>query len=149
MESEQKRAVVVDPTELQLQSWGKVGVEDLQPSDLSTPEGVNARWLIYTHLVTLTQLKAAQVDVSTLRAENANLVEEKANLREKIASRGSDARFTALEIPVSIFTGFAIEMLAENAKDAFGWIMLIVGIVGLLLIRGQDVLSIFVRGNQK
>jgi hypothetical protein len=81
--------------------------------------------------VTLAQLKSSQGNEMRLQLEKGELQKDREDLRIGVAKLQSGARATLLEIPISVLSGFAINMLSTNPKDGVGWFMFIISLVML------------------
>lgn len=124
------------PMDMQIRAWDKISVEDLEASDLSSPQIVQI--LIHEQRVALTQLKASQIEVANLRGDSSKLKDEREYLRIQIATLESQVNATWLEIPISILSGFAINLLSSDAQNGLGWFLLILSVLMLVYLRGNQ-----------
>lgn len=136
-----------DPTDIQITAWEQINLEKLHPSDLCSPEAVQL--LIHIQRVTLAQLKSSKGSEARLALEKSQLQEEREDLRVEVARVQSRAHIGWLEIPISVLTGFAINMLSANPKDGVGWFMLIMGLVMLVFLRGGQAKSALLKAINK
>lgn len=128
-----------DPTDIQITAWEKIDVEKLKAEDLCSPEAIQL--LIHMHRVALTQLKITKASEAQLAQEKEQLRNDREELRVKMATLQSSDRTIWFEIPMSILSGFAINMLSINPKDGVGWLILIVNLTMLLFLRGRQAKS--------
>jgi len=128
-----------DPTDMQMNAWERINVDTLQAKDLCTPEAIQL--LIHMQKVTLAQLKSTKASETRLALEKDHLQEVRGDLRVEVATLQSGVRMTWLEIPVSMISGFAINMLSSNLKDGLGWFMLILSLFMLVFLRGNQAKS--------
>jgi len=126
----------VDPTEAQLKSIGQMGI-DLDAGDLASPE--MTKFLLQNHRTSLLQYREAKKEVEKLREEKDDLVSLRESLNVKLARKEAYEEITWLEIPVSILSGFAINMLVTDIKDGFGWLLIVLSIVMLFLVRLRSI----------
>lgn len=125
-----------DPTRFQIESLLGVGAE-LSQSNLCTPEAVAL--LLYQHKVTLSQLQKAESDVAVHRKHVDELRDQREDLKVDIARLETKRTVTLVDIPVSVISGFAINLVLTDGSRAIGIALLIVSLVILLMIRGGDV----------
>lgn len=123
-----------DPTDIQMTALGQINLDTLQAADLCTPEAVGL--LIHIQRVTVAQLKSSKSSEIRLARENDQLREEKGDLLVEIAKLQSGVHAGWLEIPISLLTGFAINMLSSSPTNSVGWFMLTVGLLMLAFLRG-------------
>lgn len=135
------KPVVYDsgPTDAQIRFLEGISNDDLTVTDLSDPKVIQL--LLHNQRVSLSEIKVAQGEISNLRAENDQLRSDRENLRIQLVANESKSNVYWLEIPVSILSGFAINMLTTDFKDAIGWLFLIMSFVMLIPFRGQQLLS--------
>jgi hypothetical protein len=129
-----EKAIVFDPTDMQLSAWEQIDVGKLQASDLCSPEAVQL--LIHIQRVTLTQLKSTKASETRLAQEKGQLQEDREDLRVEVATLQSSIRTTWLEIPMSMLSGFAINILSASPKDGVGWVILVLSLLMLVALRG-------------
>jgi len=131
---------VYDPMEIQLRALDAIRVDDLNLADLASPEVV--RLFVHNQRVTLVQLRDSEARGDELRDENVELRRSREELRVDFARLQERVSASWLEIPISMSSGFAINMLADNVgdNDKTGWFLLIVSLVMLLFLRVRDIL---------
>lgn len=128
-----------DPTDMQMRALDGLGLDDLQLSDISNPDVV--KLLVSNQRVTLVQLKACQAKADGVLSENTKLRQNREDLRVDIARLQERVKTSWLEIPISVASGFAINMLTDDIKDGIGWFLLIITLVMLVFLRGTDILK--------
>lgn len=128
-----------DPTDLQMTAWEQIGVDKLQATDLCSPEAVQL--LIHIQRITAAQLKTTKASESRLAQEKGHLQDVRENLRVEVATLQSGVRATWLEIPISVLSGFSINMLSANPKDGVGWFILVLSLLMLVFLRGGQAKS--------
>ncbi|MEW5985170.1 MAG: hypothetical protein AB1791_00885 [Chloroflexota bacterium] len=127
--------IVFDPED----SFGQIGTDDLTAAKLARPEIVQIlvqmrRDSIYQLRVVKADLERAQGENTQIRQARENLLVENAKLQERIKS-------SWLEIPISMLSGYAINLLATNAQNGVGWFLLIISLLMLAFLRGSQVSS--------
>lgn len=130
-----------DSTEAQLQS-----IDDLLAfthrslEDLAKPEMVGI--LLERHRMTLLDLKNARTEIESLK----ELVEGQRGAKDDLAIQlaRSTERNTILwlEIPLSIFSGYAINLLTTPNPPVIAWVILVICLLGLLYIRYPSIIEI-------
>lgn len=128
-----------DPTDLQITAWEQINVDKLQATDLCSPEAVQL--LIHMQRVTLAQLKTTKASETRLALEKGQLQDDREDLRIEVATLQNGARSTWLEIPMSVLSGFSINMLSANPKDGVGWFILVLSLLMLVFLRGGQAKS--------
>lgn len=138
---DEKKPVIFDPdpTDMQMTAWEQINVEKLQATDLCSPEAVQL--LIHMQRVTLAQLKTSKAAETRFASEKDQLQIDRENLRVEVAKLQNGVRTTWLEIPISILSGFAINMLSTNIKNGIGWFVLILSLLMLVFLRGDQAKS--------
>lgn len=129
-----------DPTDMQLHALDAIGMEGMQPADLTKPEA--AKFLALLYRITAAHLKAAERSVSKLSDENRTLHDERESLRIDLAKLQERSHFSWLEVPVSVVIGFAINMLAVDHANGLGWFMLLIGLFILGFMRSAELSSV-------
>lgn len=121
-----------NPIELQFLALDQISTKELQPTDLSTPEVVQL--LVHNHRVTLAQLNVSENKVANLQNENTQL-------KVDIAKHEGIMNSSWLEIPISMLSGFAINMLAADSQNGVGWFLLIMSLFMLIGLRSHQISS--------
>jgi len=127
------------PMDIQMRALDSIGLDDLQLSDISDPNVV--KLFVFNQRVTLAQLKASEAKVTGLLEESMKLRQNREDLRIEIARLQERVKASWLEIPISVGSGFAINMLTNNIGDGVGWFLLIISLVMLAFLRGTDILK--------
>lgn len=137
---------VYDPTELQLRALNEVATRKLNPTDFATPELVQL--LLEKHYLSLAELKISKDELLKLRAENDNLRRERENLRIDLVKSQQRESVLWLEIPLGILSGFAINLLTSDPKNATGWVLLILCTIMLLYLRAPQFITKSKKGEE-
>jgi hypothetical protein len=134
-----------DPTDMQLQYYDSIRPETLNAADLSNPAQVTV--LLANWRVSLLEVKLLKSQNLECKTENSKLRDDVANLRvelaESRATSSSKSKYTYLEIPISMLSGYAINLLSNNIGNGIGWFILSISIVVLLFLRGDDLLEVY------
>ncbi len=133
MSSESPVVYDPDPTQLEVDAFSEIGLEGMSLEELCSPPVV--KMLIHMRRSALTQLKFSQQEVTALRKTQTTLQNDRENLRVETAILKSQVNNTVIEIPASVLIGFAINLLTNNSKNAFAWVMLVAGVLVLIYIR--------------
>jgi hypothetical protein len=120
-------------TDYQLRALTDMASAKLTLADFAKPE--IAQLMIERHLFTLTDLKSVKGEVTGLREAVQKLGEEREQLRISLAEAKQRQSFLWLEIPLGVFSGFAINMLTKDFSDGFGWVVLIISLIMLSFLR--------------
>jgi len=128
------------PTDMQLRALDSIGQEDLDLSDMSDPRVVKLLVLFWKGA--LTQVKTNELRVARLQGESMELRQDREDLRIEIARLQERVKASWLEIPISVGTGFAINMLTSNPSDQVGLVLLIISLVMLALLHGTDIVAL-------
>jgi len=121
---------VYDPTQTQLDQFSDLVSEGLGLEDLCNPTSVML--LLKQRHVNLIELQALKQEVAELRSATDQLRTEREDLRVRLG-RSEDRGFaSSIEIPISVLSGFAINMLTTDFKNWVGWALLIMT-VGVLI----------------
>lgn len=112
------------------------GIEDKQLSleDLSNPTAVQL--LLMDRKTGLVNLQERERETGELRKEKDSLLVEREELRVKVATLEERAYSLGFEIPASMLVGYALNLLANNAADRIGWVLLFVGVTMVVILRG-------------
>ena len=114
------------------ESWG---LANLEPEALCNPTGVHL--LMHLWNVSLREQKRAQNERDRYR-------EESVNLRDRLTRSEERDKFIWLEIFASALLGYATNLLTTSSW-AIGVVLLVLSLFGLLVLRGADLLKVFVR----
>lgn len=124
---------VQEPADAQLQSLEQFGLGDLDPNKLATPEIV--KLLIQNQRISILQYKSAKKKLDEVEQEKEDLVNLRESLRVKLAKKETVNSLIWLEIPISILSGFSINMLVSDYTEGLAWFLLILSLVMLVIIR--------------
>jgi hypothetical protein len=102
----EKEDIVFDPTDLQLSSYGKVGLEDIDVAEMTNEQSV--KMLLYQHVLNLHELKSAKRDLADCKKQIEILKETREELRIRLASTGNNIGIDIASIFISFLGGFAI-----------------------------------------
>lgn len=135
------KTIVYDPNpiDLELEALGSIGVDGMDIKELASPETV--RFLFHNQRVAHARLKLSEKQLTSLQNENVNLKRDRESLRIRVAKRYERDKITWLEIPISILSGFSINMLTIKFSDGVGWVLLIISIIMLLFLRGSHLFT--------
>lgn len=122
-----------DPTEMQFHAWDAVGLQALTEADLARPEAV--KLLLTFHRLTAAHLMASEKKCAAVASDNRTLRSQRETLRINNARLESQSHYTWVEIPISILTGFAVNILTRDYHDGLGWALLVTNIAILLFLR--------------
>jgi hypothetical protein len=128
-----KSETVYDSTDMQLQSLVDMTSGKLTTKDLAKQETVQI--LITNHAITLTELKSSKAELIELKNAHEKLKDDNSNLRINAAKLEQRQSNLWLEIPISILSGFAINILTNNFSSGLGWTLLVLSLVILIFIR--------------
>lgn len=132
------KTVIYDPNplDIELEIFGSFSSGNMDINDLAKPEVV--RLLIHNQRISLIKLKQSEKQIDNFQKQNSELMENRENLRIQLAKRQEWEKATWLEIPISILSGFAINMLATNSSNGTGWFLLIISLIMLIFLRGVN-----------
>jgi hypothetical protein len=136
----EKVETVYDPTEVQLRALGEIASKKLNPTDLATPELVQQ--ILERQFLILAELKLRKDELVKARSENDYLRVERENLRIALAKSEQRESVLWLEIPIGIMSGFAINLLTNDPKNATGWVLLILCTIMLLYLRMPQIKAV-------
>lgn len=85
------------------------------------------------------ELRAVKSDLIQAHSENTELREARETLLVENAKLQERMKTSWLEIPVSVLSGFAINLLATNVQDGLGWFLLVLSLVMLAFLRGSQI----------
>ena len=140
---EKKPSTVYDPTGVQLEYLDKLlEAEQTSVDDLAqSPAAI--KLLLRQQNAYLYQLKAYEGKIGELRSANSLLQREREELRVELARLQERHAGSLIEIPISIVSGFAINMLTDNIASGEGWLLLVLSLGLLLFVRRTQIANIF------
>lgn len=139
---------VYDPTDLQINWVRSLSTEELTVSDLAKkPEAIEL--LLRQHTVILYDLKSCQGNLTECRNTNEELKNVREKLRVELAALHERANVSLIEIPISMASGFAINILTSNPASILGLALLILSLFMLVFLRWPQVISLFTRLSQR
>jgi hypothetical protein len=118
-----KEDIVFDPTDLQIDSYGKVGLGDIDVAEMINKQSV--KMLIYQLVLNLHELKSTKKELLECRKQIDKLRENREDLRIKLASAVAGIGADIASVFVSFLGGFSINMLTANWSDGLGWAIFI------------------------
>jgi hypothetical protein len=128
--------VVYDPTDYQLRDLDRMleAAEGLSVADLAKkPEAILL--ILRQQAAQLYELRASKNEIVELRTANMELRDDRESLRIGLAKLQERESVSLIEIPISIASGFAINMLTSNIQSGFGWLLLILSLSMLSVVR--------------
>ncbi|WP_448872395.1 hypothetical protein [Desulfobulbus propionicus] len=137
----EKEDIVFDPTDLQIDSYGKFSIGDIDVAELTNEQSV--KMLIYQHLLNLHELKSTKRELIECKKQVDKLKDEREELRIKLASSASSLGADIASIFVSFLGGFAINMLTSNWSSGLGWAIFLLCISIVLSFKFHSIASVF------
>ncbi len=137
----EKEDIVFDPTDLQLNSYGKVGLEDIDVAEMTNEQSV--KMLLYQHVLNLHELKSAKRDLADCKKQIEILKETREELRIRLASTGNSIGIDIASIFISFLGGFAINMLTSNWSSGIGWVIFLLCLTIILSFKLPYVSAVF------
>lgn len=137
----EKEDIVFDPTDLQLNSYGKVGLDDIDVTEMTNEQSV--KMLLYQHVLNLHELKSAKRDLVDCKKQIEILKETREELRIKLASAVNSVGVDIASIFISFLGGFAINMLTSNWSSGIGWVIFLLCLTIVFSFKFPYVSSVF------
>lgn len=129
-----KVETVYDSTEIQLMAIERaLEKKNLKLADLTTPEHVHL--ILEREKVHLTQLKENRAEITELRNAVTRLRRQREELRIDLAKSGQRERYSWIEIPLGMVSGFAINILTSDPKSTLGWFLLLISLLIITFLR--------------
>jgi len=128
-----KKSITFDPTDLQIDSYKKINLSDMDLEEFSNPQAV--KMMIYQHVINLHELKATKSKLDNKEIELEAAKKEREDLRVNLAGLEQTVGIDLASIAVSFLGGFSINMLTENWQDGLGWIIFILCIAIILILK--------------
>lgn len=130
---------IYDPIDQQMRTFSGLEAEGFKIEDLTNPTSV--KLLLSLRSLNLTELKAKDSELETLRGKVSELSREREDLRIRNAIIQERQKTSWAEILVSIVSGYSINLIATKPNDATGWLSLIVSVAILVVLRTSEALS--------
>lgn len=130
-----------DPTDYQLDSYGKFGLSDMDISEMANEQSV--KMLLHQSFVNLHELKATKNELIISRKQVESLQGKRENLRVSLAKAKADAGVDIASILMSLLGGFAINLLTTDWSDSLGWVIFIICIATVITFKASSIFSIF------
>lgn len=118
-----KKNIIYDPTDIQINSHGKISLSDMDVEEMSNPQSV--KMLLYQHLLSLHELKATKNDLTLNKLENESLKKDREELKIKLAGLGHNIGVDIASIFISLLGGFAINLLTMDWSNGLGWVIFV------------------------
>ena len=116
-----KKNISYDPTDIQIDSFKKISITDMDLEELSDPHVV--KMLLHQHLLNLHQLKATKKDLSEKQIELNTLKKDREDLRIELAGLNQSVGVDMASIFISFLGGFAINLLTTDWSNGLGWVI--------------------------
>lgn len=138
----ENESITYDPYEIQQREIEKMlGAEALSIADLAKkPEAVQL--LLRQQSIQLYELRAYKAELAEMQRTSARLREEREELRIELAGFKERHNASLIEIPISIVSGFAINMLTSNLGSPQGWLLLLLTLTLLAFLRRSQIGSL-------
>lgn len=134
-----KQDIVFDPLDTQIQALDKLLREKELSFDSLAKNPETIQLLLQQQSIQLLEHKSLKYELSQFRNESESLKKERENLRIEVAVFKERENGTLLEIPISIVSGFAINLLSVNTSNGTGWLLLILSLILLMFIRKSQI----------
>jgi hypothetical protein len=128
-----KKNIIYDPTDIQIDSFEKININDMDLEEMSNPHAV--KMLLYQHVLNLHQLKVTKNELSEKQIELDMLKEDRENLRIELAGLNQNVSVDMASIFISFLGGFAINLLTTNWSDGLGWVIFLLCIAILFIFK--------------
>jgi hypothetical protein len=138
-----------DPTDAQIQDLDKLlRDEELSVADLvKRPEAIQL--LLRQNNIQLIEQKSIKVELAELKSVNEGLREDREQLRIDVAILKERDTVTLMEIPISIVSGFAINLIVADYSSSIGWLLLLLSLSLLLFIRRGQIEKVIQKRRSK
>ena len=136
-----KKDIVYDPTDIQIDSYGKSSLIDMDAEELSNPQSV--KMLLYQHLLNLHELKATKSDLAKNKLYNDLLKNDREELRIKLAGFNHSIGVDMASIFISFLGGFAINLLTNDWSNGLGWVIFVLCVAILFFFKYPLISSAF------
>lgn len=143
-----KKNIVYDPTDIQIDSFEKISVTDMDLEEMTNPQVV--KMVLHQHLLSLHQLKATKRDLREKQLELETLKTDREDLRVALAGLNQNVYIDMASIFISFLGGFAINLLTADWSNGLGWVIFLLCIVILFFFKYSIVSkSIFTNSNNQ
>lgn len=129
-----------DPTDYQIDSYGKYDMADMDISEMANEQSV--KMLLQQNFVNLHDLKATKTELVNAKGRVDELQSVRENLRVQLATSNLNAGVDIASIFMSLLGGFAINMITINGKDPLGWVIFIICISTVITFKASSVISL-------
>ncbi len=141
-----KKNIVYDPTDIQIDSYGKSSFMDMDVEELSNPKSV--KLLLYQHFLNLHELKATKSDLAKNKLENDLLKNEREELKIKLAGFNHSVGVDIASIFISFLGGFAVNLLTNDWSNGLGWVIFVLCVSILFFFKYPLMSSSFMESNK-
>lgn len=139
----ERNEVVYDPTEVQLRDLnGLLDAAKLTVESIAGNSGA-IQLLLRQQTVQLHELGATKRDLAEANQDLETMRGEREILRIHVTKLESRADISFIQIPISIASGFAINVLTADIKSPHGWLLLGFTSFLLLFLRKNDIADIY------
>jgi hypothetical protein len=126
-----------EPLDLEIAVLEGMGLDGLQVSDTEDPRFV--KFLAWNYRMTLSRLRSSEARLVDATEENRELAQQQEDLRIELARLSERVKGSLLEIPISMLSGFAANMILIDTMKTPGWVMLVVSLVLLAFLRSSEI----------
>lgn len=129
----EEKSPVYDPNPISAQIGMISALDEVKPEDLQSPKA--AKVFLQNYTINLFHLKDAQVKLDRILKENTYLVQQREILNVNLAKAMERLRITWIEIPVSLFGGYGLNIITQDSKSSMGWMICIFTVLILITMR--------------
>lgn len=137
----EKEDIIFDPTDIQIDSYGKFNLGDLDVEEMTNEQSV--KMLLYQHVLSLHELKSAKKELAEFKNKVEDLKDDREKLRIQLASAVTGAGTDIASVFVSFLGGFAINMLTSDWSSGMGWVIFIMCITIIFFFKYPSLTSVF------
>ena len=138
-----------DPTDAKIEAVEKLLGNDELSVDALAKRPETIQLLLQQQLIQLLEMKSTKVELSELKKVYENLKDERSGLRTEVAVLKERETVTLMEIPISIVSGFAINLLTTNISNLTGWLLLILSLTLLVFIRRGQISKLLEKNSHR
>ena len=128
-----KETIEYDPTDIQLDSYGKIGFSDLDIIHFANEHSV--KMLLHQYVLTLHELKNTKKNLLKTKDEIDILKTDREDLRVKLAQGGTGEGVEVASLFISYLGGFSINMLTNDWANGLGWVIFLLAISTVYFLR--------------